>query len=94
MGDSTSPVIDWNDNNELDLAGYRVYFGLQAGVYTGIQTVLAPTSTYTFAMNQFNADGLWNFAVSAYDTSGNESALSAVVSRRVVRTGSTLIRRR
>ena len=94
MSDSTVPVLNWAANVESDLAGYRVYYGLQPGVYSGLQTVLQPLTTRTFTMLELAADGLWNFAISAYDTTGNESAKTAAVSRRVVRTASKIRVRR
>jgi hypothetical protein len=68
----------WNANTELDLAGYRVYYGFASGAETvkvevgnALSTVLGPFQL-----------GLTVFAVvTAYDFSGNESVHSVEVSK-------------
>lgn len=72
-------TVGWAANVESDLAGYLVYHGITPGVYYESFTVLAPTTTKVFT-------GLYDlhphyFAVSAYDDSGNESGLSAVMQK-------------
>lgn len=82
-------TVGWTANGEGDLAGYLVYHGTVAGVYYESFVVTAPTVTKVFT-------GLYDwtphfFAVSAYDTSNNESAKSAVVSKQIyLRKSSTL----
>ena len=88
-------TVSWNPNTEPDLAGYIIYFTLYPGIY--FQTVNIQNSGITsllFDRTNMSSDGTYYFAVSAYDTSGNQSALSAPVSKRLVRTSSYLIRRR
>jgi hypothetical protein len=79
-------TVTWNANTEPDLAGYKVYRSilpdphLPAVPPTGdIFLVGAGTTTRVYPDLQ---DGIihW-FAVSAVDTSGNESALSGWVSK-------------
>jgi hypothetical protein len=68
----------WNANTELDLAGYRVYYGFASGAETvkvevgnAVSAVLGPFQL-----------GLTVFAVvTAYDFSGNESVHSVEVSK-------------
>jgi hypothetical protein len=86
-------VLTWNANSEPDLSGYRVYFGQQTGVYTSTQTLGLVTTT-TLLNTAFNNDGTWRFAISAFDTSNNESALSTAVTKRIIRTASKLVVRR
>jgi hypothetical protein len=86
-------VLTWNANTEPDLAGYRVYFGQQSGLYTSTQALGIVTTT-TLLNTAFNNDGTWRFAISAFDTSNNESALSTIVTKRIVRTASKLTVRR
>lgn len=55
-----------------DLAGYKVYYGNSSGSYTNSVDVgnIAGASVSSLA------SGSWCFAVTAYDTSGNESDYS------------------
>jgi len=81
---TVSPYIDiqnfgdrmplaWNANSEGDLAGYKVYYGTASGMY-GAPIDVGNVTTATI-LNL--TTGLWYyFAVSAYDTSGNEGPKS------------------
>ncbi|MCG3113116.1 MAG: DNRLRE domain-containing protein [Candidatus Manganitrophus sp. SB1] len=75
-GDAT---LTWNTNTEADLAGYRVYFGTASRTY-GPSINVGKATSYTLT-------GLANrthfFAVTAYDTAGNESAFSVEVSKSI-----------
>ena len=74
-------TISWNRNGEADLAGYRIYYGtspisLNFIVDVGLTaTPISPSVTLT----TFQAYGTLHFAVTAYDTSNNESGLSTPV---------------
>ncbi len=63
----------WSANLDPDLASYRVYWGTQSGRYpnviSGITTTSQPVTALTNGIRYY-------FAVSAVDTSGNESQLS------------------
>ena len=78
-------TISWNQNGEADVAGYRVYYGLNPptlpfSVDVGLTaTPLNPSVTLT----SFQAYGTLSFAVTAYDTSNNESAFSNIISKGV-----------
>lgn len=64
--DGTTPLTD--------LAGYKVYFGTESHSYTSNVNV---GNTTTVAINSLGiTSGTWCFAVTAYDTSGNESDYS------------------
>lgn len=62
----------WNANSETDLAGYKVYHGTASRTYGpeidvgNVTEWLIPTTL----------EGEYFFAVTAYDTSGNESDYS------------------
>ncbi len=69
-------VVRWDSNTENDLAGYLMYYGDESRVYD--QNVDVGLDTF------YTVDGLtegqtYYFAVTAYDSSGNESAFSEEV---------------
>ena len=70
-------VVSWNANSESDLAGYKVYYGTEPGVYIYSFDVGNVTekevSSLTVGMTYY-------FVVTAYDYSGNESDPSDEVS--------------
>jgi hypothetical protein len=59
------------------LGGYKVYYGTTPGVYTSID--VGQVSSYQ--VPGLATGKVYYFAVSAYDSSGNESDLSEVVSK-------------
>src|SRR5580765_7312569 len=66
----------WNQNPESDIAGYRLLYGTQSGVYTttlDVGNVTTTVATVTGGQTYF-------FVVQAYDTSGLTSPNSAEVS--------------
>ena len=76
----TTATLSWSPNAETDLAGYKVYMGNAAGVY-GAPVVLGKVTSYTTGNLQLG--NTYYFAISAYDTSGNESTLSTVVTKSI-----------
>lgn len=75
----TAPTTNSDGTPLTDLGGYKVYQGTATRVYgtpTDVGNVLTKTITPL-------ADGTYFFAVTAYDTSGNESVFSNEVSKRV-----------
>ena len=78
--------VQWSQNIDADLAGYIIYYDTDTlPPYNGIHTVIGqPSPTIVGIETQRNIIGLFNdttyyFAVSAYDFSGNESALSSFI---------------
>jgi hypothetical protein len=68
-------TIFWNPNQEPDLAGYRVYRGLQEfGQYDFLAEVSASTTFYDDT-DVVNGD-TWFYAVTAFDAAGHDSELS------------------
>ena len=65
--------LTWNANTETDLAGYRIYKGLQSGSYTS--NVSAGKVT-TATMTGLEAGKTYYFAATAYNTSNQESGYS------------------
>ena len=64
-----------------DLAGYRIRYGTSAKAMYTIVTVKDPRQTNYVVKDLY--PGKWYFAVSAYTTSGAESALSGVASKTI-----------
>ncbi len=70
-------IVTWHPNKEPDLAGYKVYYG-RASRYFEYRIDVGMTTEYS--MSALPDTGLFYFAVTAYDSTGNESRLSNVVS--------------
>jgi hypothetical protein len=75
---SHSAQLQWAQNQESDLAGYRVHQGTTSGQY-GISKDVGLKNAYT--VSNLDPSLSHYFAVTAYDTSGNESPPSLEVSR-------------
>ena len=64
----------WDANSEADLAGYKLHYGLVSGDYeTSIDVGLV--IEHIIDVGSWG-DGLYYFAVTAYDNAGNESGYS------------------
>ncbi|MCS5637218.1 MAG: endonuclease [Myxococcota bacterium] len=76
---ATGPVeLDWSDNFEPDLAGYRVKRGLAAGgPYVALQLGLLGASTFSDAFAK--TGWTYYYVVSAEDADGDESTPSSEV---------------
>jgi hypothetical protein len=74
-------TLTWTANGEPDLAGYKVYVGTASGTYnvSGSPFVAGKVTSYT--VSNLPKGQTYFFAISAYDSAGNESALSAEVSK-------------
>lgn len=72
--------VSWTANTESDLAGYKVYHGWVSGTYFRSVNV-GNVTTYTFS--DIPAGRTHYFAVTAYDTSNNESAFSTEMTKTV-----------
>ncbi len=70
-----SAYLEWNLNSEADLAGYRVFSGLESGTY------LSPIEVGKATSYKFDLSPLYKyyFSVAAYDTANNQSPLSKEV---------------
>ena len=77
--------LSWNPNTEPDLAGYKVYYGTASRTYGSPINVGNQTA---FAVTGLSA-GTYYFAVTAFDTSGNESVFSAEVSKAITTADTT-----
>jgi len=68
--------IAWNANQESDLDGYRVYYGTAAGNYG---TPIDVGEITAYEITGLNTGTRYYIALSAYDTSDNESAKSVEI---------------
>lgn len=71
-------TISWTANGEADLAGYKVYHGTTPGVHPDVVTLGLVTS---YQWGSLTGGQTHYFAVTAFDSSNNESAKSTEVSR-------------
>jgi len=73
----SSLIVSWSPNTEPDLKGYKVYFGTASRSYGPPVDVRLDT---TYAVVNLTEGVTYYFAVTAYDTAGNESDYSVEVS--------------
>ena len=74
---SDQVTLTWDQGSESDLAGYKVYFGTSSGTYS-LPTDVGLTNQHT--VPNLTEGMTYYFAVTAYDTAGNESLPSNEVS--------------
>lgn len=86
----TAPKTNADGTVLTDLAGYKIYYGTISGNYTEVKDVGIPSCSTTGDNRECSytledlSPGTWYFAVTAYDTSGNESDYSNEVSKKVL----------
>ena len=73
-----SAVLSWQANSEPDIAGYSIYYGTLSRSYSSPIPV-GKITTYT--ISNLDEGKKYYFAVTALDTSGNESGYSTEVSK-------------
>ena len=74
-------TVQWSPNSESDLAGYKVYYGIASRSYS--RTIPVGLNT-TCQISDLEPGYEYFFAVTAYDTAGNESQFSNEVSVLIV----------
>lgn len=67
-----APTTNSDGSPLTDLTGYKVYYGTSSGSYTESVDIGNTTGSVVDGLSA----GTWCFAVTAYDTSGNESDYS------------------
>ncbi len=75
------PTLNEDGSTLTDLAGFRIYYGTAADDLTMVETINNPTVNI-FLVENLHA-GLWYFKAIAFDTTGNESVDSDIVSMNV-----------
>ena len=73
---AASVTLRWQANSEPDISGYNVYFGTQSRDY-GSPIPAGNTTSYT--VDNLTEGTTYYFALTAIDTSGNESGYSVEV---------------
>lgn len=68
-----SITIHWFPNKESDLAGYKIYYGHESRSYSW---VIGTGRVTEFRITDLQPGKKYFFAVTAYDTAGNESSFS------------------
>lgn len=76
-----SAILHWQPNTDSDLAGYRVYYGTASRSYGPYIPVGKDVTSYT--LNGLVDGKTYYFALTAVDTSGNESGYSVEVSKTI-----------
>jgi hypothetical protein len=73
--------LTWAANVEPDLGGYKIYVGTNSGTYwfPGSPFVTGKGTSYT--ISSLPKGQTYYFVISAYDSAGVESGLSAEVSK-------------
>lgn len=80
--------VRWAQQFDGDLAGYRVYRSLSpSGPWTlaGDPGLTGSPTSPAYTVSDFSSNALWYFVVTAYDTTGNESGVSAAASKIITR---------
>ncbi|TKS57740.1 MAG: hypothetical protein EWM72_03467 [Nitrospira sp.] len=73
-----SVQVAWDANTETDLAGYKIYIGIQPGIYNAPITIGNVTS---YSVTNLPTGKTYYVSVTAYDTAGNESPHAPEVSK-------------
>src|SRR3990167_1903931 len=85
-----SAQLSWNVNTESDLAGYRVYYGVSPRSVSiscpsqgGYANNINVNNVTNYTISNLTSGQTYYFAITAYDTSNNESCYSAEVSKTI-----------
>ena len=74
-------TLTWTANWEPDLAGYKIYLGTASGTYDAPGSAFVTGTVTSYTVSNLPKGQTYFFAISAYDSAGNESALSSEVSK-------------
>jgi hypothetical protein len=73
---AASVTLSWNPNSEPDIAGYRIHYGTVAAPYSMSQD----SSTTSATIGNLMTGVTYTFAVTAYNSAGDESGYSMPLS--------------
>ena len=71
-----APITNIDGSPLTDLAGFKVYWGVVSGTYTGVADMGNVTTVNIAQTMAITPKGNYCFAVTAYDVAGNESDYS------------------
>lgn len=74
-------ALTWTANREPDLAGYKIYVGTASGTYSFPGSPFLTGRVTSYTASHLPKGQTYFFALSAYDSAGNESPLSAEASK-------------
>jgi hypothetical protein len=78
---ASNAVLGWNASDTPSVVSYRVYYGTSPGTYSqAFGTGLQAGSATTYTVSNLASDRSYYFAVTAVDSSGNESEYSTEAS--------------
>ncbi|MEO8047269.1 MAG: hypothetical protein ABI684_08285 [Nitrospirota bacterium] len=80
-GSTGNVRLAWRGNQEPDLAGYKLYIGTASGIYNFAGSPVSINNSTNSSAFNLPKGQTYFFALSAFDTAGNESVLSAEISK-------------
>jgi len=80
---SGSVILSWTLGTESDLAGYNVHVGTASGTYNYAGSPFSAGKVTTYTINNLPIGQTYFFAISAFDTAGNNSALSPELNKSI-----------
>lgn len=80
-GSTGNVRLAWKANREPDLAGYKLYIGTASGRYDFAGSPFLTDIATSYIASNLPKGQTYFFALSAYDSAGNESELSAEISK-------------
>ena len=86
---SSSIDLDWRDNTESDLVGYKVYRSTMSNFTPGSSNFVKQVTTSSYIDTGLNADTTYYYKVTAVNTNGDESQPSAQASAKTESNGGT-----
>jgi hypothetical protein len=74
-------TLTWTANGESDLAGYKIYVGTASGTYNFPASPFVRGKVTSYIIANLPNGQTYFIAMTAFDSAGNESPLSAEVSK-------------
>ena len=82
-GQGESLHLEWPQGAEEDIAGYKVHFGKESGLYNRTRDLRL---VYNYTLKKLKQEQTYYIALTSYDTSGNESGYSTEIAYTVPKT--------
>ncbi len=81
--DCGTALLTWDKVMDTDLAGYKLYMGLESGSYS-VQTQIPDPEAVSYTVNKLTQNLTYYFTLTAYDFAGNESEKAIEVHKTIV----------